>query len=110
MVFPRASVVVHQAGIGTLSHALRSGRPQLIVPLAFDQPDNARRACALGLARTVPFRKVTAGRLASEISLLLDTGGYANAALRVSAELSHTNGAARAAKALIACAQGQSPL
>jgi len=110
MVFPHAAAVVHQAGIGTLAHALRSGRPQLIVPVAFDQPDNARRACALGLARTIPFRKVTAGRLASEISLLLDSGGYANAAQRVAAELSHTDGAARAAEALIACAQGQNPV
>jgi UDP:flavonoid glycosyltransferase YjiC (YdhE family) len=106
-VFPHAAVVVHQAGIGTLSQALRAGCPQLIVPVAFDQPDNARRACALGLAHTIPFRKVTAQRLTSELSQLLDSGGYANAAQRVAAELSHTDGAACAAEALIACAQGQ---
>ena len=107
-VFPRASIIVHQAGIGTLSQALRAGCPQLIVPVAFDQPDNARRACALGLARTIPFRKVTAQRLVSEISLLLDCG-YAHAAQRVAAELSHTDGAARATEALIACALSEGP-
>ena len=32
---------LHQAGIGTLSQALVAGRPQLIVPVSFDQPDNA---------------------------------------------------------------------
>ena len=47
-VFPAAAAVIHQAGIGTLAQALRSGRPQLIVPVAFDQPDNARRAAMLG--------------------------------------------------------------
>ena len=57
-VFPRAAAVVHQAGIGTLAQAMRAGRPQLIVPVAFDQPDNAHRAAALGLGRVLPFRKV----------------------------------------------------
>jgi len=104
MVFPRASAIVHQAGIGTLSHALRAGRPQLIVPLAFDQPDNARRACALGLGRTIAFRTATAGRLASEISELLGPPGYASAARSVAAQLAHTDGAATAAGALIALA------
>jgi len=41
-IFPAAAANVHQAGIGTLAQALRAGRPQLIVPVAFDQPDNAR--------------------------------------------------------------------
>jgi UDP:flavonoid glycosyltransferase YjiC (YdhE family) len=103
-VFPHAAAIVHQAGIGTLAQALRSGRPQLIVPLAFDQPDNAARACSLGLARTVPFRKVAAQRLESELSLLLDSEGYADAAQGMAVELSPTNGAARAAEALISCA------
>jgi UDP:flavonoid glycosyltransferase YjiC (YdhE family) len=104
-VFPRASVVVHQAGIGTLAQALRAGRPQLIVPVAFDQPDNAHRACSLGLARDIPFRKVTAKRLKAELSLLLESERYADAAKRVAAELSHTDGAANAAQALIQCAR-----
>lgn len=106
MVFPRAAAVVHQAGIGTLAHALRAGRPQLIVPVAFDQPDNAFRACALGLARAIPFRKVTSQRLASEISALFGPAGHADAARTVAAQLVHTDGAARAAQALIQCTKG----
>ena len=70
-VFPHACAVVHQAGIGTLSQALRAGRPQLITPVWFDQPDNAARACKLGLARTLPFRRVTAARLSQQLRLLL---------------------------------------
>ena len=86
-VFPHAAAIVHQAGVGTLAQAMRAGRPQLIVPVAFDQPDNARRACALGLARTIPFRKVTAQRLTSELSMLLDSASYADAAHRMAASL-----------------------
>jgi UDP:flavonoid glycosyltransferase YjiC (YdhE family) len=103
--FPRAAAVVHQAGIGTLAQALRAGRPQLIVPVAFDQPDNARRAAALGLARVLPFRKVTARRLASELAALLDRPSYPHEARAVAEALTGVDGAARAAEALIACAQ-----
>jgi UDP:flavonoid glycosyltransferase YjiC (YdhE family) len=40
-ILPRASVVVHPGGIGTTAQALVAGRPMLVVPYAFDQPDNA---------------------------------------------------------------------
>ena len=105
--FPRAAAVVHQAGIGTLAQALRAGRPQLIVPVTFDQPDNARRAAAVGLARVLPFRKVTARRLASELAALLDGPSYVHEARAVAEALTRVDGAGCAAEELIACAQHQ---
>jgi UDP:flavonoid glycosyltransferase YjiC (YdhE family) len=104
-VFPHAAAVVHQAGIGTLAQAMRAGRPQLIVPVAFDQADNAHRTQALGLARTIPFQKTTARRLTAELSLLLDSGNYSNAARSMAASLTEINGATCAARELIAFAQ-----
>jgi len=104
MVFPRAAAIVHQAGIGTLAQAMRAGCPQLIVPVSFDQPDNARRARGLGLARFVPFKKATTQRLAIELTTLLGSQEYSDAARRMAAELTHSDGAVRAAEALIACA------
>jgi UDP:flavonoid glycosyltransferase YjiC (YdhE family) len=103
-VFPRAAAIVHQAGIGTLAQAMRAGRPQLAVPVSFDQPDNARRAARLGVARVLPFRKATAERLAAELSALLDQARYENAAASVAADLAGSDGAARAADALVAVA------
>ena len=102
-VFPRTAAIVHQAGIGTLAQALRSGAPQLIVPVAFDQPDNAQRAVARGLARTIPFKKVTAGLLASELHTLLTHDDYIHAAQKVAKDLVNKDGAACAADELIAC-------
>jgi UDP:flavonoid glycosyltransferase YjiC (YdhE family) len=106
-VFGRAAAIVHQAGIGTLSQAMRSGRPQLIVPVSFDQPDNARRAASLGPGRTLPFKKATADRLAAELAALLDQPRYASAAESVAAELARSDGASCAADALIACLDRQ---
>ncbi len=102
-VFPRAAVIVHHAGIGTLAQAMRAGRPQLIVPVALDQPDNAQHAAALGIARTIPFRKVTADRLVEELEPLLTQMVYVEKARAIAGDLATVNGAQRAADALIEC-------
>jgi UDP:flavonoid glycosyltransferase YjiC (YdhE family) len=100
-VFPHACAVVHQAGIGTLSQALRAGRPQLLTPVWFDQPDNAARACKLGVARTVPFRHATATRLSQQLRRLLASPAYAAAAHDLAATLNATDGASNAAAHII---------
>jgi UDP:flavonoid glycosyltransferase YjiC (YdhE family) len=97
-VFPHACAVVHQAGIGTLSQALRAGRPQLITPVFFDQPDNAARAVRLGVARSLPFRRVTAARLVRQLRALLAQPAYAGAARDLAQGLQGSDGAAVAAR------------
>ncbi|MFL6696059.1 MAG: glycosyltransferase [Vitreoscilla sp.] len=47
-LLPHAAALVHHGGIGTTAEALRAGLPQVIVPLAYDQFDNAARVEALG--------------------------------------------------------------
>jgi rhamnosyltransferase subunit B len=47
-LFPLCAAVVHHGGIGTVSKALAAGTPQLIVPFAYDQKDNALRIKKLG--------------------------------------------------------------
>ena len=99
-VFPRAAAIVHPGGIGTLAQALSAGRPQLIVPVAFDQPDNARRAFALGVARSLPFRKATAATMARELSALLASPDCASRAAAVGVTVAREDGARVAANAL----------
>lgn len=99
-VFPRAAAIVHQGGIGTLAQALAAGRPQLVVPVAFDQPDNARRTVALGIARSIPFRKATAGAMTRELAALFAAPGYAARAREIGAAAAREDGARVAADAL----------
>lgn len=56
-VFPTAAVIVHQGGSGTTGQALRAGRPQLIVPFGWDQPDNAARVARMGAGIHLPRKK-----------------------------------------------------
>jgi len=62
-LFPRSAAVVHHGGIGTLSQALRAGIPQLIRPMAYDQFDNASRACRLGVAKELLPRSYRGGSI-----------------------------------------------
>jgi rhamnosyltransferase subunit B len=103
-VFSRAAAIVHQAGIGTLSQALRSGRPQLLTPAGFDQPDNSARAARLGVGRVLPFRLAhNHVRLASELRALLGDSTHARAAVEVAGKLRGVDGAAAAAQRIIDC-------
>ena len=52
-IFPRATAVVHQGGVGTTAQALRAGVPMIVVPYSYDQPDNAARIVRLGVGRQI---------------------------------------------------------
>ncbi len=52
-LLPHAAALVHHGGIGTTAEALRAGVPQVIVPLAYDQFDNAERVVALAAGARV---------------------------------------------------------
>jgi rhamnosyltransferase subunit B len=99
-VFPRAAAIVHSGGIGTLAQALAAGRPQLVTPVAFDQPDNARRAAALGVSRTLPFGQATAAALARELANIM-AGDHAQRASAVGAAVLREDGARQAADAIL---------
>lgn len=56
-LLPRAAAIVHHGGIGTLAQALAAGIPQVILPQAHDQFDNAWRARRLGVSCGGPLAK-----------------------------------------------------
>src|SRR5262249_33115214 len=98
-LFPRAAVIVHPGGIGTTGLALQSGRPMLVVPRAWDQPDNAARVARLGIARVLPWHRYTASRVASALRHLLDEA-YRQRALAVRDQLREEDGVRAACDAL----------
>jgi len=100
LVMPRASVIVHQGGIGTTGQALRAGRPMLIVPFGQDQPDNARRCVRAGVGRTLSYRRYTTLRVVHELSQLLNDPSYGEQAARVGQQVEAENGTNRACDAI----------
>ncbi len=70
-VFPRAAAVIHHGGIGTTAQCLAAGVPQFVMPLAFDQPDNAAHLERLGVATSLLAAKFRADRAAKKLDALL---------------------------------------
>ena len=67
-VLPRVSVFVHHGGIGTLAEASKAGVPQLIVPFAYDQFDNALTIEDLGIGTSVAVQSLTKKKLFNKLS------------------------------------------
>ncbi|MGA8111276.1 MAG: glycosyltransferase [Acidobacteriaceae bacterium] len=99
-IFPRASVIVHQGGIGTTAQALRAGRPMLVMPYSHDQPDNARRVRRLGVAEVLGRTHYKSSEAAHLIRQLLSNPAYAARAGKVAVTVRVENGAVAACDAL----------
>ncbi len=106
-VLERAAAIVHHGGVGTTSQGLRAGIPTLIVPFAFDQPDNAAHAARLGGSRILPRAKYCAARVAKELDILLTRPEYARNARSTGEFLRRENGAAVASDLIEQVLQGE---
>ena len=70
-VLAKAAAFVHHGGIGSTARGLASGVPQLVMPMAHDQPDNAVRAERLGVAAWIPPRRWSARSVGAALDRLL---------------------------------------
>ena len=76
-LLPRCAALVHHGGIGTASQGLAAGVPQLILPHAHDQLDNATRLSRLGVAAFMLPGKYKADRAARVLGELLGSATVA---------------------------------
>ncbi|WP_404870328.1 glycosyltransferase [Kitasatospora griseola] len=95
-LFPRVAAVVHHAGAGTAAATLRAGAPSVPVPVTADQPFWARRLTAIGAAvAPIPFRDLTAERLASAIRQAVTDPPHRECAAAAAARMAKEDGAGR---------------
>ncbi len=106
-LLPRAAAVVHHVGIGTTAQALRAGTPQVCVPFANDEFDNASRAARLGVARVVHARYLQGDRLAQALDRVLKDHALQALARALAAAVSGEDGAGVAAAALEEMGRGR---
>lgn len=107
-LLPRGAGTIHHGGIGTTGAALACGRPQVVVPFANDEFDNAARVERLGVSRTVrrTGRLPLAARLAGALAALLGDARVGARAQALGAEIAAEDGAAEAARMVEALAAG----
>jgi MGT family glycosyltransferase len=71
-VLPWCDLVVSHGGSGSVLGALAHGLPSLLLPLGADQPLNAARCAALGVAEVQDAGALTAGGLRAAVTRLLE--------------------------------------
>ncbi|WP_151769656.1 glycosyltransferase [Streptomyces abyssomicinicus] len=101
LLFPRLAAVVHHGGAGTSAAALRAGVPAVTVPVTADQPFWAVRLAALGAATDpIPFRSLTAERLADALGRAVSEPALGRAAARAAGHLRTEDGAGEVLQAV----------
>ena len=99
-LFARGSVLVTHGGVGTVSLALRSGKPQIIWPYTFDQPDNAARLERIGLAQIIYRHDCSVSDLASRIHRALNSAETISLANHAAHVIANEHGLESACQAL----------
>jgi rhamnosyltransferase subunit B len=105
-ILPRTSALVHHGGIGSAAAALAAGVPQLVMPFAHDQPDNAARLCKLGVAAALTSPQASGARVATALDRLLSSPRVQARCLGYAQRLRHSDALADAAMMLEAYATG----
>jgi len=88
---PKAKVIIHHGGIGTMAQAIKAGIPQLIRPIKYDQPDNANRIAKLGIGAYVLPEFFTAETVAPILSKLIAEAPQNEALKKYSADVNGSN-------------------
>jgi MGT family glycosyltransferase len=104
-VLPHADLVVTHGGNNTVTESLHFGKPMVVLPLFWDQYDNAQRMDELGLGiRLAPY-EVERDQLRGAIDRLLGDEALARRLAGISARLQAQPGTAVAADAIDALAR-----
>lgn len=97
-LLPRCGAFVHHGGIGSTSQALAAGVPQVLMPLAHDQYDNAARLEKWGVGSSIKPNRFRGSRLARHLNHLCSSEKVAAACREIRRRLETRNGLSRAAE------------
>jgi UDP:flavonoid glycosyltransferase YjiC (YdhE family) len=86
-VLPHCDVVVSHGGSGSVIGALAHGLPSVLIPLGADQPYNADRCAALGVALVLDAVSVTPESLRAALRTVLADPAYRRNAERLRDEI-----------------------
>jgi MGT family glycosyltransferase len=109
-LLPRTDVVVTTGGTGTVLATLSAGLPLVVMPTAWDQPENAWRVAEAGAGIRLAPRQCTPERIRLAVHRLLSDVSFRQNARRLATEFAGYGGAAQAADLLEELAlQGRGP-
>jgi MGT family glycosyltransferase len=105
-ILPQVDLVITHGGNNTVTEALHFGKPMIVLPLFWDQHDNAQRVDELGLGRRLDTYGHEPEQLLDAVATLLAETGLAGRLARISARLQAEPGTVKAADLIEAVARG----
>ncbi len=106
-LFSKCAAIVHHGGAGTTAAGLRSGKPNVVVPFAADQPFWGKRVAALGAGPDpIPVRTLDADTLTAALTRALTDASIRERAAEVGAIIRSEDGVGAAVKVIEACRIG----
>ncbi|MDP9313986.1 MAG: glycosyltransferase [Chloroflexota bacterium] len=86
-VLPRCDLVLSHGGSGSVLGALTHGLPMVLIPLGADQPFNAARCAALGVAQVLDAMEATPAGVREAVATVVASSSYRQAAERLRDEI-----------------------
>jgi len=99
-LFPRTDLVITTGGAGTVTKALISGVPLIVVPTAWELPENAQRVVECGAGLRIEPRRCSPARLRAAVEKVLGDPSYRENAARIGHDLLKEGGPSRAVELL----------
>ena len=99
-IVPLVDLVITHGGNNTTTEAFHFGKPMIVLPLFWDQYDNAQRVDELGFGVRLPTYAFEDGELTGAIDRLLADVELRGRMARIGAEIQERDGVAKAADAI----------
>src|SRR5258708_25268920 len=99
-VLPLVDLVIPHGGNNTTTEAFHFGKPMIVLPLFWDQYDNAQRVDETGFGVRLPTYAFADGNLGSAIDRLLGDADLRGRMARIGAKIRAKDGVAKAADAI----------
>jgi MGT family glycosyltransferase len=96
-VLPLCDLVITHGGNNTVTECLHFGKPTIVLPLFWDQYDNAQRMHELGLGIRLDTYRFTDAQMHDALSLLLNDSGLHKRLAEAAATIKQRDGVRRAA-------------
>ena len=97
-VIPQVDLVITHGGNNTTTEAMHFGKPMIVLPLFWDQYDNAQRVHELGYGVRLPTYAFTDDELLGAVDRLLADGGLRERMAAIGADIRARDGLRRGAE------------
>jgi UDP:flavonoid glycosyltransferase YjiC (YdhE family) len=109
-ILPMVDLVITHGGNNTVTEAFHHGKPMIVLPLFWDQVDNAQRVDEVGFGKRLSTYGFDAGELTGAIDRLLGDRSLAGRMAAMSARIKSTSGTVRAADLVERVAETAEPV